>query len=328
MVRSPAFALDLHGRDPAAFVREAEDGAMRIVGRYVPKMEAQRSWDIRGSNDRLNRVFELNCLSYGGYPGQDIVDRRGKKPAAETKDDLVPAAAPSTKKRKLGTTMGELGVSDSFAMELMRTCADPGGRKSSPELRESSARMLEVIGGRWPKNVPIPRAAGEDFFTSRMVRELGVFPYGRNIAAVVSAVMDKDRQEAAQKRRAVIRLPEARPKRARGTARAAAPGGSQPTLAAKSAAPGSSKVPEGMKAAGAGGTKSASAGAAKARELPSSGKRVADFGTNISVDDYLIGKSLAREFFLTGDTLQDRARGNLLLFRLRWRPRCLPRCLG
>jgi hypothetical protein len=160
--------------------------------------------------------------------------------------------------------MGELGVSDSFAMELMRTCADLAGRMSSPELRESSARMLEVTGGRWPKNVPIPRAAGEDFFTSRMVHDWRVFPYGRNIAAVVSALMDKDRQEAAQKRRAVIRLPEARPKRARGTAKATAPGGSQPTMAAKVAAPGSSKVPEVTKAAGAGGTKSASAGAAKA----------------------------------------------------------------
>jgi hypothetical protein len=31
-VRSPAFALDLHGRDPTAFVREAEDSATRIVG--------------------------------------------------------------------------------------------------------------------------------------------------------------------------------------------------------------------------------------------------------------------------------------------------------
>jgi hypothetical protein len=134
LVRSPAFALDLHGRDPAAFVREAEDGAVRIVGRYVPKPEAQRSWDIRGSNDRLNRVFELNCLSYGGYPGQDVVDSRGKKPAAETEDDPAPKAAPSTKKRKLGTAMGELGVSDSFAMELMGTCVAPGGRMSSPEL--------------------------------------------------------------------------------------------------------------------------------------------------------------------------------------------------
>jgi hypothetical protein len=56
-VQSPAFALDLHGRDPAAFVREAEDGAARIVGRYVPKMEGLWSWDIRGANDRLNRVF-------------------------------------------------------------------------------------------------------------------------------------------------------------------------------------------------------------------------------------------------------------------------------
>jgi hypothetical protein len=33
------------------------------------------------------------------------------------------------------------------------------------------------------------------------------------------------------------------------------------------------------------------------------------------------------EFFLTVETLQDWARGNLLLFRLRWRPQCLPRCL-
>jgi hypothetical protein len=193
LVRSPAFALDLRGRDPAAVVREAEDGAVWIVGRYVPKTEGQHSWDIRGSNDRLNRVFELNRLPYGGYPGQDDVDRRGKNPVAETGDDPTPAAAPSSKKMKLGIAAGGLGVSDGFARELMRTCATPGGRMSSPELRESSARMLRVTGGRWPKNVPIPRAAGEDFFTSRMVRDWKVFPYGRNIAAVLSAVMDKDR---------------------------------------------------------------------------------------------------------------------------------------
>jgi hypothetical protein len=289
-VRSPLFALDVRGRDLAAVVREAEDGAVRIVGRYVPKTEALWSWDIRGSNDRLNRVFELNRLPYGGYPGEDVVDHRGKRLAAVAEEDPTLEAAPATKKRKLGTAVGELGVSDSFAMELMGTCAAPRGRMSSPELRESSARMLEVTGGRWPKNVPIPRAAGEDFFTSRMARDLRVFPYGRNIAAVVSTVMNKDRQEAAQKRRAVIRLPEARPKRARGTAKATAPGSSQPTLAAKPAAPGSSKVPESVKAVGAGGTKSALAGAAKARELPSPGKRVADFGTDISVDDYLVGK--------------------------------------
>jgi hypothetical protein len=112
----------------------------------------------------------------------------------------------------------------------------------------------------------------------------------------VSAVMDKDRQGAAQKRQAVVRLPEASPKRSRGTAKAAAPGGSQPTLAAKSAAPGSSRVPKAVKAASAGGAKPAPSGVAKARELPTPGKRVADFATEISVDDYLVGKSLARGF--------------------------------
>jgi hypothetical protein len=155
-VRSPLFALEVRGRDPAAVVREAEDGAVRIVGRYVPKTEAQRSWDIRGSNDRLNRVFELNCLPYGGYPREDVVDRRGKKPAAVTEDDPAPEAAPATKKRKLGTAVGGLGVSDSFAMELMGTCAAPGGRMSSPKLRESSTRMLEVTGGRWPRTFLSP----------------------------------------------------------------------------------------------------------------------------------------------------------------------------
>jgi hypothetical protein len=77
---------------------------------------------------------------------------------------------------------------------------------SSPELRESSARMLRVTGGRWPRNVPIPRTAGKDIFTSRMARELKIFPYGRNIATVVSTVMEKDRQDAARKRRAVVRI--------------------------------------------------------------------------------------------------------------------------
>jgi hypothetical protein len=138
--------------------------------------------------------------------------------------------------------MGGLGVSDGFARELMRTCAGPGGRMSSPELRESSARMLRVTGGCWPRNVLIPRVAAEDFFTSRMVREWRVFPYGRNIAAVVSAEMDKDRQGAAQKRQAVVRLVEARLKRQRGAAKA--PGGGKPPLAAKSGVPASSKAPE------------------------------------------------------------------------------------
>jgi hypothetical protein len=123
----------------------------------------------------LNRVFELNHLPYSGYPGDDAVDCRGKRPVAATEEDSSQEAASAIKKRKLGTAVGELGVSESFAAELMGMCAALGGRMSSPELRESSARMLEVTGGRWPKNVPIPRAAGEDFFTSRMTRDLKVF---------------------------------------------------------------------------------------------------------------------------------------------------------
>jgi hypothetical protein len=117
--------------------------------------------------------------------------------------------------------------------------------------------------------------------------------------------MDKDRQGAAQKRQAVVRLIEARPKRQRGAAKASAPGGGKPPLAVKSGVPASSKAPEAT--AGAGGSKSTKAVppssrvpevAKAARALPSSGKRVADFATDISVDDYLGGKSLARFFLI------------------------------
>jgi hypothetical protein len=185
-----------------------------------------------------------------------------------------------------------MGVSDNFAVEFMGTCAAPGGRMSSPELRESSARMLEVTGGRWPKNLPIPWAEGEDMSTSRIARGLRIFPYGRNIVVVVSAVMNKDRQDAAQKRRAVIRIadPRREAKRARGSAKAAAPGSSQPMPATKPVAPGSDKLSASTKTAAASGTKPLSVEAAKGRELPSPGKRVADFGTNISVEDYFVGK--------------------------------------
>jgi hypothetical protein len=211
---------------------------------------------------------------------------------AVTEEDPSQEAAPVTKKRKLGTAVGELGVSDSFAMELMGTCAALGGRMSSPELRESSARMLEVTGGRWPKNVPIPRATGEDFFMSRMACDLRVFPYGRNIAAVVSEVMNKDHQDAAQKHRAVVTIadPRREAKRARGSTKAAASGSSQPMPATKPVAPGPSKASAGAKTAASGGTKPPSGGSAKVWELPSPGRRVADFGTNISVEDYFVGK--------------------------------------
>jgi hypothetical protein len=300
-VRSLAFTLDLHGRDPAAFVREVEDGAVRIVGRYVPRTEALRSWDIRGSNVHLNRVFELNRLSYVGYPGDDAivaVDRRGKKPVVAAGEGSSWEAAPAMKKRKLGTAAEGLGVSDRFAVELMGTCVALGGRMSSPELRESSARMLRVTGGRWTRNVLIPRAAGEDIFTSRMARELKIFPYGRNIAVVVSAVMEKDRQDAARKRRAVTRVgdPFREAKKARGGAKSTAPGSSKPPPTTKSTAPGPSKSSAGAKAAASGAGKLPSAEPAKERRLPSPARtdvaaaRVADFDTDICVGDYLVGK--------------------------------------
>jgi hypothetical protein len=113
----------------------------------VPKTETLRSWDIRGSNVRLNRVFELNRLPYGGYPRDNdavVGDRWGKRAvAALTAVDegpsqgAVPAAA--TKKRKLGTVAEGLGASDRFAVDLLGTCVAPGETMSSPELRESSA---------------------------------------------------------------------------------------------------------------------------------------------------------------------------------------------
>jgi hypothetical protein len=171
LVRSPSFAMDLWGRNPAAFVREVEAEAAKIVGRYVQKTETLQSWDIRGSNVRLNRVFELNRLPYAGYPGDDDVvvdDRRGKRVVAAVDEGPSQGAVPAAtaNKRKLGTTAEGLGASDRFALDLLGTCVAPGERMSSPELRESSAQMLKVTGGRWPRSVPIPRAAGEDMRTS------------------------------------------------------------------------------------------------------------------------------------------------------------------
>jgi hypothetical protein len=167
----------------------------------VPKTETLRGWDIHDSNVRLNRVFELNRMSYAGYPGDDYANvdvRRGKK--AMTMADEGPsrgtALGAAVKKRKLGTTDEGSRASDRFATDLLETCAAPGETMSSPELRESSVQMLKVTGGRWPRNVPIPGAADEDMFTSRLACEMKIFPYGRNVGVVVSAVMEKDRLDA------------------------------------------------------------------------------------------------------------------------------------
>jgi hypothetical protein len=57
---------------------EAE--AVKIVGKAKTKLTW--SWDIRGLNVRLNRVFELNGMRYGQYPeggSTDVGDDREKK---------------------------------------------------------------------------------------------------------------------------------------------------------------------------------------------------------------------------------------------------------
>jgi hypothetical protein len=97
--------------------------------------------------------------------------------------------------------------------------------------------------------------------------------------------MDKDRQGAARKRQATVRVHEARPKRQRGTAKvgASAPG-KAPEVTVGAGGPTLTKVVPSV---------SGVAEAAKAaRTLPSPGKRVADFGTEINVEDYLGGKSI------------------------------------
>jgi hypothetical protein len=84
-----------------------------------------------------------------------------------------------------------------------------------------------------------------------MAHELKNFPYGQNIVAVVSVVMDKDRQDAARKRRAITRVgdPMHEVKWARGGAKSTAPGSSKPPPAAKPAVPGPSKSLAGPRAA-------------------------------------------------------------------------------
>lgn len=53
---------------------------------------------------------------------------------------------------------------------------------TSPVLREASVQMLEMAGGEWHKDDPIPMAYGEDDFTSFLSMFFKVFLYGWNMA--------------------------------------------------------------------------------------------------------------------------------------------------
>jgi hypothetical protein len=146
-----------------------------------------------------------------------------------------------------------------------------------------------------------------------MARDLKIFPYGRNIVAVVSAVMEKDRQDAAQKRWTVVRIedPFREAKKERGVAKSAAPGSSKPTAAVKPVVPRPRKSLAGAKAAASGARKPPLGEFAKERRLPSppcsdkAVSRVADFDTDICVGDYLGGK-----FFLRLGLNQDQCVGS------------------
>jgi hypothetical protein len=157
--------------------------------------------------------------------------------------------------------------------------------------------MLEVTEGPWPRNVLIPRAVDEDIFTSRLAREMKIFPYGRNIAAVVSAVMDKDCEDATRKRRAFTRVgdPSREVKRARGGVKSTAPGSSKPPPATKPAVPGPSKSLLGARAVASGSGKPPSAEPTKERRPPSqvctdeAAAGGVDLDMDICVDDYHVG---------------------------------------
>jgi hypothetical protein len=217
MVQSPAFAFELRGQDATVFVREVESEAVKIVGKYSTKIELVRSWDIRGSNVRLNQVFESNGLWYGPYPEGDSADAgdgRGKKvkiPFDEgtSKGKAMLAVTWKRKMEAKGMKRAMVGprASRCFVEELVETCARPWEVMNSPNLRETSSRMLKVTGGQWHRKYPVPRAAGIDYLTSRMAREFKIFPYRRNISVVVPTVMENDCQESLRKKRkAPLRL--------------------------------------------------------------------------------------------------------------------------
>jgi hypothetical protein len=194
--------------------------------------------------------------------------------------------------------------------------------------------MPKVTGGRWPKNVSIPRAAGEDIFTSRMAHDLKIFPYGRNVAAVESVVMEKDRQDAAQKRRAVVRIgdPFREAKRVRGG------GASLVPLAVASQRRLRSRPPLGPRSLRRVRRLPLLARANHPRASPSRGEgcphrrvlmrwgRVSPTSTETSMCRIILLVSFFRS--LTNIMVQARMRGNCLLSRLRWRPLRLRRRLG
>jgi hypothetical protein len=86
-------------------------------------------------------------------------------------------------------------------------------------------------------------------------------------------------------------------KKARGSAKATASSGSKLVPAAKTATPGHSKASAGAKATASSGSKPPPSGLVKGQRSLSPARRIADFGTDISVEDYLVGKLKPFLFF-------------------------------
>jgi hypothetical protein len=114
-----------------------------------------------------------------------------------SKGKVVVAA---TRKRKIdvqGLEGGKMGPKASrlFVEELMGTCAGSGEAITSPELWETSSCMLKVVGVRWHRKDPIPRPSAMTILRPVWLMSRNSFPYGRNIGAIMTTVMEKDRQE-------------------------------------------------------------------------------------------------------------------------------------
>jgi hypothetical protein len=104
--------------------------------------ELIRSWDIRGSNIRLNQIFELNGLWYDPYPEGDSADAgedRGKKVKTRSGEATSKGKAmiAATRKRKIeakGTEREMVRASRFYVEELAGTCARPREVMTSPDL--------------------------------------------------------------------------------------------------------------------------------------------------------------------------------------------------
>jgi hypothetical protein len=117
-----------------------EAKAVKIVDKYSTKTEMPRSLDIRGSNVRLNRVFEFNDLRYGPYPEEGSADagdvdehkikcevKRGAVDDGCSKGKVVVSSVKKTKKveTRMKNPTRVVKASGKFLVELADTCAEP-----------------------------------------------------------------------------------------------------------------------------------------------------------------------------------------------------------